>query len=76
MRWMMVAAFAVVGCNGGETHEEGPICAEIMEVCHEASEGGDAEAVACHDVAHEADEAACEEQRDACVETCSAITGA
>lgn len=72
------AVFALA-CNGGKEDEhdhtgEGPVCSELAELCHEAGEAGDADAEACHDVAHEADEAACEAQLESCQAICEAVT--
>lgn len=80
-RWVRFAAALVVGfgmsgvgCSGGdEEHEEGPICGEIAEACHEVAEMGDnQDAIDCHDLAHEADEDACSAEHDACVDLCEA----
>jgi hypothetical protein len=52
----------------------GPSCLAIVEACHEPGEAGDADAEACHEVAHDADEAACTEQEADCVALCEAST--
>jgi hypothetical protein len=68
----LVTGFA--GCNGGKHAEEGPICSEIAEACHHAAEmGTSTEAEDCHDLAHDADEDACDAQRDDCVALCDQI---
>ena len=74
----MVLAATLVGCGGKdeEEHEQGPICTELTEACHEAGETGDAEAEACHDITHEAVEADCETELDRCTTLCAEVLAA
>lgn len=79
-RFFALALVVSIACNGtkdDEHHEgEGPICSELSELCHEAGEAGVAGAEACHDVGHEADEAACEAELESCRAICEGDTGA
>ncbi|MEZ4238475.1 MAG: hypothetical protein R3F59_20450 [Myxococcota bacterium] len=68
---MALAALSLSACSGDKEHDEGPICSEVAEACHEAAEqSGDPDAEACHDLAHEGDEDACDAQHDDCIALC------
>lgn len=68
---LVLALGWLAGCEGDD--EEIPeVCQEISDACHEPGEAGDAASEACHDIAHAADEADCEAEHDACIDTCEA----
>jgi hypothetical protein len=68
---VVLGLWACAGDKDDHGEGEGPICSEISEACHEPGEAGDAEAEACHDIAHEADEDACEAERERCLALCT-----
>ncbi len=72
MRYALLALF--VSACADHTDDLGPSCLAIVTACHEPGEAGDADAEACHEVAHDADEAACTEQEADCVALCEAVT--
>jgi hypothetical protein len=72
--WWLGVALGMGACAGDKDDHgegEGPICAEISQACHEPGDAGNAEAEACHEIAHEADEEACEAERERCVTLCT-----
>lgn len=67
---------ALVGCGGkDEDHEEGPICSDLSDLCHEADEQGVEGAAECHDIAHDGDEDACDAALADCEVTCAGTAG-
>jgi hypothetical protein len=58
--------------DDGDGHEEAELegdCKEISEACHDVDEG-EGEILACHELAHENDTAACSAQLESCTELC------
>jgi hypothetical protein len=67
---LWIAAMLISACNGGHSHDLPPSCQELVDLCHDPGEAGDADAEACHEIGHDGDEAACDAEYDACITTC------
>lgn len=59
--------------DGDDDHSEEELdgdCKEISEACHHVDEG-EGEILACHELAHENDTAACSAQVESCTAACA-----
>lgn len=78
MRFLVPSAALLLLACGGTTEDTtalGESCTALAEACHHGEDMGDAPSIACHDIAHEGDEAACEAELDpatGCVAACDA----
>ncbi len=72
--WLALGLLALTACGGEDDHEEGPICTELSDLCHDAEEAGVEGAAECHDIAHDADEDACDAALEGCRTTCEGGT--